>query len=270
MKTKKTFLFGVIGCGNIGNVILKGLIQFSGISSSKICASDIDKDKTRILKKKFRINIVSIENLVKNSKIIIIAVKPKDIPGLCSEISSYCKNSSIVISVAAGIEIEKIKKLLNKNVPIIRMMPNLAIGYGKGLIAYCWKNVPLKRLKYVIKIFSKMAFCFPVKERDMAFITAVSGSGPGFLFYLGEIIYELLKKKGFSNIACQKIVSSLFEGSGKMMSETGEKPALLKEKVCSPGGTTIAGISKLKQENFEQIINDAFQTAEKRAIELAG
>lgn len=269
MINEKKFTFGIIGCGNIGNAIAQGLIKYAGISAGKICASEVDRSKAASFRKKFGIHITDNQTLARNSKFIIVAVKPKDVPEVCGSISPFLKDNSVVISVAAGITIDSIKKMSGKNTPVIRFMPNLGIGYGKGLIGYCSKNVKKIDLKRIINIFSKTGFCFPVKEKDMFFITALAGSGPGFLFYLAEIMYDLLKTRGFPEQTTIKIISGLFEAAGVMLSTSKEKPVSLKEKVCSPGGTTLAGLSKLMENNLQNIINAAFDAAEKRARDLS-
>ena len=268
--TEEKFTFGIIGCGNIAQAIVNGLIQFSKVSPAQICASDIDKKKTENFRKRFNVKICNHRHLVESSRFILLAVKPKDIPSLCGDIAPYIKNSSTIISVAAGITIDSLHSFLRRDIPIIRMMPNLTIEYGKGLIGYCSKKVKTPVLKHVISIFSKTAFCFKVKEKDMFLVTAVAGSGPGFIFYLAEIIEEFLRNRGFSKNISTRIVSGLFEGSGTMLQKSGKSPADLKERVCSPGGTTIAGISKLIEGNISKILQSAFESAEKRAIELSG
>lgn len=269
MKKRNNFTFGIIGCGNIGIAIIKALTEFADISRDKICVSDIDKSKTKILKKNFGIVTTDTDILVRRSRFVIIAVKPKDIAQLCSSISPYLKKNSIIISVAAGITIDSIRKMLDKDVSAIRFMPNLAIGYGNGLIAYCSNGVTSTTIKKIVRIFSKAAYCFPVKEKDMFFMTAVAGSAPGFLFYLAELVYKILRKRRFSDNISVKIVSHLFQGAGIMLAKAEENPALLKEKVCSPGGTTLAGLSKLTEGNLEKTISAAFESAEKKAIELS-
>ncbi len=269
MKNKR-FIFGIIGCGNIGTALTEGLIRFAGVPRDSICAGDLDKSKSGKFKKKFGICILNNEALVKNSRFIIIAVKPKDVPKLCSDISQNLQNSSIIVSVAAGITIDSIRKFLKRKLPVIRLMPNLAIGHGKGLIGYCSKDIPEKNLQKLINTLSKLGFCFRVKEKDMFSVTVVAGSGPGFLFYLAELIYGFLKKKGFPDKVSNQIVAGLFEGTGVMLGKSAATPSLLKERVCSPGGTTLAGLSKLMEANISEIIDAAFQAAEKRAVELSG
>ncbi|MCM8816623.1 MAG: pyrroline-5-carboxylate reductase [Candidatus Omnitrophica bacterium] len=266
---KKKFTFGIIGCGNIGNAIASGLIKYASIPPEKICANDTDKSKAKDFSKKFGIQLLDNTKLVKNSRFTIIAVKPKDIPELFQNISSSIDSDSILISVAAGVTIDSIKKMSGKNIPVIRFMPNICIGYGKGLVGYCSKGVSRKTMDDVLTIFSKTGFCFRVKESDMFFATAVAGSGPGFLFYLAEIIYDTLRKRGFSKKVAIKLLAYLFEGTGIMLEKSSESPLLLKEKVCSPGGTTLAGLSKMSERNFSEIINAALQAAEERAFELS-
>jgi len=266
---EKKFQFGIIGCGNIGTAIAGGLIKYGNVPAEKICASDIDIPKTEGFKRVFNIQILQQNTLAENSRFIILAVKPKDIPQLCSEISSSVENTSVIISVAAGITIESIHKFFGRKVPTIRIMPNLAIENGKGIIGYCWDGVDSNILKEVIEIFSRTSLCIPVKEQDMFLITAVAGSGPGFLFYFAEIIHRYLIGKNINEEISRKITATLFEGTGLMLALSEQTPSVLKEKVCSPGGTTLAGIEKMREKNIDRILTDAFDAALKRAIELS-
>ncbi|HOK79467.1 MAG TPA: pyrroline-5-carboxylate reductase [bacterium] len=265
----RKYTFGIIGCGNIGYAFINGLLKYGNIPATSICAHDIDPSKTNRCKEQLNIQILPPIDLVKESRFIILAVKPKDISELCHNISCFLDNSSVVISVAAGITIESLYKNLGKKISIFRMMPNLAVEYGKGIIGYCFENVPDFIVREVIETFSKISFCFHVRENEMFLVTAVTGSGPGFLFYIAELIYEFLIKKNFSEDISRKVVAMLFEGTGTMLSRSKEKPSTLKERVCSPAGTTVAGITKLMENHLDKILEEAFEAAEKRAIELS-
>ncbi|HPP67117.1 MAG TPA: pyrroline-5-carboxylate reductase [bacterium] len=269
MIKRKKFQFGVIGCGNIGCAIASGLTKYARIPPTKICATECDISKALNFKSLFSIEILPLDILVKNSRFIILAVKPKDIPELCADMSLLIEDSSVVISVVAGITMDSLCDFFGKSVYLIRMMPNLAIETGKGLIGYCWKNTDSETLKQVIEIFSKTSFCFPVQEKDMFLVTAVSGSGPGFLFYFAEIIFQYLKEKRFDEETAQKITAALFEGSGILLAQSNQDPSMLKQRVCSPGGTTLAGLEKMRSENIEKILKGAFDAALKKAIELS-
>jgi len=266
---EKKYQFGLIGCGNIGCAIANGLIKYGNLSAEKICASETDARKSERFKQLFNIEILPHNILARNSRFILLAVKPKDIPQLCSEISQFLDDSSIIISVAAGITIESLHGFFGKRMPVVRMMPNLAIENGKGIIGYCWENVDSDALKELIEIFSRVSFCFPVKEQDMFLITAVAGSGPGFLFYLAEIIHLYLRERKFDEETARKITAALFEGTGLMLALSNQTPSALKERVCSPGGTTLAGLERMQKENIKKILIDAFDAALKRAVELS-
>lgn len=269
MKEKKEdnkLRIGIIGCGNMGSVILNGLLEKKTIKKKDLSVYDIDKNKTKNLKVKVE---KTNQDLVKNSDIIIIAVKPKDVQNLFNEISECLTSEKVLISIMAGISIKKIQDFIKKEIPVIRVMPNLNIKVNAGIIAFCTNKLGRKYEKIVKEIFSPVGVIIKLPEEKFDTITAISGSGPGFLFYFAEILNEICREKGLSEKISKIISSYLFYGTGKMLVETKMEPEKLKNMVCSPGGTTIAGITVFEEKNFRKIFREVIDKAEKRSKELS-
>ncbi len=261
---------GIIGCGNMGTAFIEGILGSNTLGPDKIYVSDLDIEKINNIKKKYKINSAEINKLVKICDIIFLIVKPKDIKPVCLEIKNFTDKNKIIISFVAGIKTSQIEQILEKEIPVLRVMPNLSVSIGKGIIGYSkGQYFSDSLLRLIEPLFKELGFFFPVDEEKMYLLTAVSGSGPGYLFYFGEIVYRILLAHGFTNESSKKIVGYLFEGSGKMMNESEDEPKILKDKVSSPGGTTIAGLEVLKKYNIEKILNEVIKTSEKKAIELS-
>jgi pyrroline-5-carboxylate reductase len=257
---------GIIGLGNMGSSILSGIIENKILKEKDIFVFDIDEKKLKNLRvNKGKDN----KDVVKNSDIIIIAVKPKDSQNVLEEIKGFLTSEKVLVSIMAGIKIEKIENIVGKDRPVIRMMPNLNVKVKNGIIAYCSNRNAKKYDEFVKKIFSPIGFIFKISEDKFDTITAISGSGPGFLFYIAEEFKKICIEKGIKEEIADEIVKYLFYGTGKMIFETEQEPEKLKEMVCSPGGTTIAGLSVFEEKKFGNILREVINRAEKRSKELS-
>ncbi|MGC8977676.1 MAG: pyrroline-5-carboxylate reductase, partial [Candidatus Ratteibacteria bacterium] len=252
--------------GNMGSVILSGVLEKKILNKDKIFVFDIDKNKTKNL----QVNVVeNCRKVVENSDVIIIAVKPKDSNSVFQDIKDFLNDKKIIISVMAGIRIKKIEEILGDKIPIIRIMPNLNVKVKAGIIVYCLNKYAKKYENIVKKIFSPIGIVFKLPENKFDTITAISGSGPGFLFYIAEEFKKICIEKGISQKISKDLISYLFYGTGKMLKETKIEPEKLKQMVCSPGGTTIAGLNVFEKMKFREILREVIQAAEKRSKELS-
>jgi len=208
--------------------------------------------------------------LCEKSDIIIIAVKPNQVENILNEIKDNLSPNKLLISIAAGISTKKIEKFFkNLKIPVIRVMPNLPIKVRSGIIGYSCGKYSKGKEKIIEEIFTPLGEVFKIKEEKMDLITAISGSGPGYFFYIAEIIEKICRKKGLDANISKTISKSLLFGTGKMLLETNYSAKKLKEMVSSPGGTTLAGISVLKNKKIEKILKETIESAEKRSRELS-
>ena len=261
---------GIIGCGNLGTAFIEGLLLSGRIKPQDIIVSDPDRKKLTNAVKSYRVKPAGNLEIAGECRIIFLAVKPKDVKNVCLEIKSRLDGSKIVVSFAAGITIRQLEKFTGNKTPVLRVMPNLPVALCKGVMGYApGKYFERKFLSGMENIFTGLGFFFRVPEKNMFFLTGLAGSGPGYLFYLAEIFHEILVEKGFSSSTAARIVSLLFEGSGEMMTRSGLNPRILKEKVSSPGGTTLAGLSVMQNRKLEDILREAISAAGKRAEELS-
>ncbi|MCX8082841.1 MAG: pyrroline-5-carboxylate reductase [bacterium] len=262
---------GIIGCGNMGSILIDAIVSTGLYPPSSVYVSDVRKQNVNKIKKKFGVLSSDNRNLTEKSDIIIIAVKPNNVKDVISEIKDILTPSKVIISIAAGLSTEKIEKIIGKKaIPIIRVMPNINVKVKAGIIAYCNGRYAKKYCKIVEDIFSPLGIVLKLPERMFDTITAISGSGPGFLFYIAETIQKIAEEKHLTRKQSALIVKYLFYGSAKMLFDTGIEPAILKSMVTSPGGTTLAGLEVFEKEKFPSLLKRVIERAEKRSKELRG
>jgi len=264
---------GIIGFGNMGSAIAEGLKN-----TYEVIVYDKDISKIKSLKK---IKVASSNiDLVKNVDLVILAVKPQDFKSLLNEIKDYTKDK-FVISIAAGIPIEFIKKYLNTE--IVRVMPNLPLKVKKGVSCICPDSaVKKENLELAKKIFKKFGVVLVIKENLIDAATAISGSGPGFLYYMIKnkskseikkyiknifipIVIETAQKLGFDKKSAQILAKNTKEGSLIYLNKSKLSLSELINKVASKGGTTEAGLCVLSQNRG---LDEAILKAYERAKEL--
>ncbi|MCM8803775.1 MAG: pyrroline-5-carboxylate reductase [Candidatus Omnitrophica bacterium] len=257
---------GIIGFGNMGSAIVDGLIEKKLFKKKEILVFDINKEKIKNLPFNIKKNN---REVVEDSDVVIIAVKPKDAENVLEEIKDNLTPEKILISIMAGIKIKKIEKIIDKKVPLIRIMPNLNVKVKAGIIIWCSNKYGKKYENIVKKIFSPIGILFKMSENKFDTITAISGSGPGFLFYIAEEFKKICIEKGISKKIADDLVTYLFYGTGKMLLDTKIEIEKLKEMVSSPGGTTLAGLSIFEKMGFGRILREVIEAAENRSRELS-
>ncbi|MDD5136902.1 MAG: pyrroline-5-carboxylate reductase [Candidatus Omnitrophica bacterium] len=262
---------GIIGCGNMGEAILSRL---AGVveKSTSLMVSEADAVRRDHIQSKYKI-IVEIDNnvVVKYSDVIILAVKPKDFDSvLKQEVCCGLSQEKMLISIAAGITTGYIESIIGKDICVIRAMPNMGAVIGEAVTALCrGSSADQKDMAAAEEIFSLIGDVVEVDEKDMDAVTALSGSGPAYFFYLIEALTEAAEKAGLKKDIARALVLKTALGSSKLLEALEEDPAVLRKKVASKGGTTEAALNIFEKKKFKGIINDAVKAACKRSKELS-
>lgn len=261
---------GVIGLGNMGCAILNGLTASGMVRKNFLYGFDADKDKCRRAKKKFSVNITaSAKEIADLSDVVIIAVKPQDIRCLLYELS-FWRKKRLCISIAAGVRTQTIEKILGDRARVIRVMPNTPAIVGEGVSAICKGRYALSAdLKTAVEIFSSVGCTQEVREKDLDAVTAVSGSGPAYFFYLIEALVEAAVAMGLKREVAEKLVSRTASGSANLLILSKAKPCILRERVTSKGGTTEAAIKVFEEAKLKNLISKAAAAALRRSKELS-
>ncbi len=263
---------GIIGCGNMGEAILSGIVSNRLVQPKDIIVSDVDSAKLDNIKKAYKADVTFNNSIVaKSSDVIIMAVKPQDMKAALLDISEFLNKEKLLISIAAGVTIKKIVSIIGKDKPVVRVMPNMPALIKKGFTAICFsKNVGKKEADLTKKVFSCLGDTVEVKEKNLDAITAISGSGPAYFFYIVETLIKAGKGLGLTQDTAKKAVIKTALGSLALLSESGEDPSTLRKKVTSKGGTTEAAFKVFNEEGLGRVMRDGIKAANKRSKELSG
>ncbi len=261
---------GFIGAGNMATALMKGIIGSGLYSPDMINAYDNDPEKLNAIYKAYHVDSVpSNKELVKACNIIILAVKPQVMNAVLEEIKREVTKDHVVISIAAGIKIDTIQEFLGKDVPVIRVMPNTPALIQRGVSAVAaGKAVTSEQINIALEILRAVGIAFTVDEAMMDAVTAVSGSGPGFIFRIMECFVEATENQGFDKDTATRMVVQTFLGAS-MLAESSELPLSgLRKMVTSPGGTTEAGLKYLDTNKIREITGGTIEAARARSVEL--
>ena len=252
-----------VGCGNIAQAMIDGLIR-SGVSSSSINCIERNKRKVELLKEK-NLKVIELDNLAtENFDLVILSVKPKDALTAEKNIFKVAPNSKI-LTVVAGIELNKYS---NPN-SVIRSMPNTSSAFGKGITALYANDHSSKEFNLANDLFKKIGHVFILKnEEEMHVFTSIIGSGQAFLFEVLRIYLDELEKIASDNADVKEIFKDFVSSLGDSFSNEPDFETLI-NKIKSPGGTTQAGLESLEKNYLENIFKQAFIAAKDRSIEIS-
>lgn len=235
----------------------------------KVMVCEPNKERARFLRRKYKVTTADLATAVKKADIIIIAVKPQDIDGVLESMSALA-GKKLVISIAAGITTSYLEKKLGAGVRVIRTMPNMPAQIGEGITAICGgKLVKNADIKLAQKIFSYVGKTIVVDESLIDAVTAVSGSGPAYVFLFVECMMKAAGEIGFDEKSAKELVYQTLLGSAHLLTQSKDSAAELRAKVTSKGGTTQAATDVFTAHNIEKTFIEALQAAKTRAGELA-
>jgi pyrroline-5-carboxylate reductase len=262
---------GFIGAGNMGEVLIRGLLNSGKVEKTDIIASDSNQERLAFISDTYGVRTTpSNIELVEQSSIVIIAVKPQNIDDLLDELSTSSHENHLFISIAAGITTEKLSSKMHHRSGIIRVMPNAPASVLAGIAAvYPGRNVSPGDLQRAVSIFECVGKTVIIKnEALMDVVTGLSGSGPAFVFLVIESLSDAGVQLGISRKESSLLAAQTVYGAAKMLLETGRHPSELKDIVATPGGTTFAGLKMLEKGNFRSTIMEAVEAATTRSREL--
>jgi len=262
-------VLGIIGCGKMAYAILKGILGRSSVDFAGIYVNDIDPERASLFSREFKTVVAEQDELVSTCDIIIIAVKPHQVRQVLRSTESSWDAKRLLVSIAAGITTSTIEKEIGFNLPVIRVMPNTPCLIGEGVAAVAGgSHASPADVELVREMFSELGLAVVVEEKYMDAVTAISGSGPAFAFLVAEAMINAGVLVGLDSNLSRNLVLNTLRGSIGMLQQTGEHPAVLRDQVCSPGGTTIAGVKQLEETGIRNAFFQAIEKAFQRSIEL--
>jgi pyrroline-5-carboxylate reductase len=260
----------LIGGGNMGEAIMKGLIAADLVKPQQMTVTDIVEQRLIYLRETYGVRALS-DNAaaVAPADLIILAVKPQDIVPTIQSIASAVGRDQVVISIAAGVPTAKIEAAFGRSMRVVRVMPNTPALVLASAAALCaGRYATPEDLETARALFDALGKTVVVSETLMDAVTGLSGSGPAYIFLLIEALADGGVKMGLPRHVALTLAAQTVYGSAKLLLETGRHPGELKDQVASPAGTTIAGIHALEARAFRSAIIEAVECATQRSREL--
>jgi pyrroline-5-carboxylate reductase len=260
---------GIIGCGNMGEAILRGL-HHKGMTKN-IVVSEARPERRGFIKKTYGVEVEQdTKKLASEVQVIILAVKPQELRGVLQEIAPALDSSTLIISIAAGASLGTIASILDKGARLVRAMPNIAALALESATALAKGGEATEDdLEVAQEIFDALGRTVVIPEALMDAVTGMSGSGPAYVCLFIEALADGGVRMGLPRKAALEMAIQTVLGTARLLSEQGEHPANLKDRVSSPGGTTIAGIASLEAKGFRGAVIEAVASATQRSKELA-
>lgn len=261
----------LIGGGNMGEALVAGLLRSKQWKPAQITVADIRTEALNRVEKLYEVGTTGdAPKAVRSSSIIILAVKPQHARDVIRDIAPAVGPDQLLISIAAGLTTACLESHLAKGVPVIRMMPNMpaVIGMAASTVAR-GRHAAEAHLQQAVAIFSTVGVVEEVRESDMDAVTAVSGSGPAYVFYLAEAMRDAAVQMGLARRVADRLVRQTIRGTGEMLARSSDPPEVLRQRVSSPGGTTEAAIRTFDQAKLRSIFSKALHNARRRARELS-
>jgi len=261
------YTFGFIGTGNMGGALAKAAAKV--LPPEELLLSNRTFAKAEALAAQLGCKAASVEETAKNSRFLFLGVKPQMMKALFDTIAPILPDSVILVSMAAGLTMEDIRAMAGKKYPVIRIMPNTPVAVGSGVILYdATENVPAKALEEFCHGLSQGGLLDRLPEKLIDAGSAVAGCGPAFACMFMEALADGAVACGLPRDKAIRYAARMLEGTAKLLLETGNHPGAMKDAVCSPGGSTIAGVRALEQGGFRAAAMNAVEEAYYRTKEL--
>ena len=262
---------GFLGAGNMAGALIKGLLSAKLYRPQDIIVSDALSQQLRKIKKLYKVDGVKNNcEVVHESQTIVLAVKPQTLPSVLEEIQPEVTKQKLFISIAAGVPLRRLETGLGGNARVMRVMPNTPALLGKGMtVLVRGKNAKPQDEKLALVLFRGVGEALAVKEEAlMNPVTGLSGSGPAYVYLFAEALISGGVSAGLSFPVATRLTLQTLEGAVAMLKETRRSPKELRDMVTSPGGTTLAGLSRLEEGQFAFTVSAAVGAATRRSKEL--
>lgn len=261
---------GFIGGGAMAEALLRGLVKM--VPPEHLMASDISQARLDLLRSELGIR-VSIDNVqvCAESDTIVLAVKPQILPLVLASLKDVITSRHLVISIAAGITLNRLESLLPTGTPVVRVMPNTPALIGQGASAFAGgQSVTGEHTQVAKELLEAVGMAEVVGEAYLDAVTGLSGSGPAYVYLFIEAMIDAGVKEGLPRDLARKLALQTVIGSAQMVLQSGNHPAVERDKVTSPGGTTIAAVQALEYGGLRSAVFAAVKAATNRSRELAG
>lgn len=264
---EKNYKFGIIGCGNMADAILGGAIEGKVIEADEVIVYDTNTDSCAKFNLKYGVRVAtSNTDVAKSSDYTLLAVKPQNF----EEVAKDLKDVKFLISIMAGVTLNKIFALVPSLKRAVRIMPNAPARLRKGMSALSYKGAEDEDVRFINSVFSSIGNTVILDEAKLDAVTAISGSGPAYVYYFIKSMIDAGVSLGLSQNESEALTYQTFVGAVEMAKSADTGLDKLIEMVCSKGGTTIEAITHLKNLKTDEIIRKAIEKCYERSKELSG
>lgn len=258
----------------MGSIIIEGLVSSGVAAPGDVFVYEVDAARAKQVADRLGVKVSkSVKEISETCEMIFLCVKPDQFPAVAREIGEGIEKNknACLVSIMAGVKNERIKKLVGVDIPVIRVMPNVACIVKKGVSGVAREDAASEeKNQFVHSLFAGLGGAVWVPESKMDAVTAVSGSGPAYVAMFIEAMTDAGVKIGLDRASAQDLAARTVAGSAAMLLETGCSTLDLRTQVSSPGGTTVAGTTMLEKRAFKGAVIEAVEAAWKRAVELGG
>lgn len=264
-------IIGFIGAGNMGSAMIGGILHTSLATTSQVIASAHSPATLEKIKSRYSIETtLANETVAERSDILFLAVKPNKFEEIIPQITPHLKNNCIVVSIAAGKTIASIEALFGRDIKLVRAMPNTPALVGEAMSALCPNAlVTDAELAQIQEIFNSFGRSEVVPESLIDAVVGVSGSSPAYVYMFIEAMADAAVADGMPRSQAYKFAAQSVYGAAKMVLETGEHPGVLKDAVCSPGGTTIEAVAALEKGGLRDTVITAQRACSKKSHDMS-
>ncbi len=258
----------IIGVGSMGEMFAAGLLR-AGWQPGELSLCVRREERAKELDERLGVSpVLDVAAAVADREVIVIAVKPLDIPLILGDLQDVIRPKHVVVSLAAGVPIATFEAALSE-VPVVRAMPNTPAAVDEGITAYCAGSfVDSTAMQKAEQVLGAVGQIIRLGEQHLDAVTAVSGTGPAYVFLLAEALTEAALREGLPHHAAEQLVAQTMRGAGILTESSKSTPAALRAQVTSPGGTTAAAMHILDGGGFRSLIEDAVRAAAGRSREL--
>jgi pyrroline-5-carboxylate reductase len=262
---------GFIGAGQMATALGSGFIRSGLTSGANLFAADPDDNaRTKFVQATGGKTCDNNIEVARQSEVLFLAVKPQHLAKVSGELKGKIPSDTLVISIAAGVRLAQLTLWLGDNVRLVRVMPNTPCLAGQGACAFSLGEKATKAdAEMAEKLLRAVGAAWQVEEKLLDAVTGLSGSGPAFVYVMIEALGDAGVRMGLPRTIASALAAQTVRGAAEMVLVTGEHPAILKDRVASPGGTTIAGLQALENGGIRSTLIAAVEAATKRSIELA-
>ena len=264
-----SFKLGIVGGGVMAEAILSRLVSQSIYRSDQICVSDISEDRLTFLQEKYNVHVSTDNAVVAGSaQVLLLAIKPQVFQLVAASLRPACSESLLIISILAGVDLGQLESIFDQQ-PVVRSMPNTPAMVGSGITAIAGgTRADSQHLQLAQSLFNSVGEVVTVSESLMDAVTGLSGSGPAFVAIAIEAMTDGGVAAGLPRAVAAQLALQTVRGTAELLHQSEIHPAVLKDRVTSPGGTTIAGVAELEQSGLRSAMIQAVLAAYQRSQEL--